>query len=307
MPNLHDIERRISSVTSTKQITRTMEMVAAAKIRKATERAMDALPWACAISDMLISTAKYAPVDSEPLLQVHDEVKRALIVVVTSDRGLAGGFNSNVLRAADKLIKEKERQGIEVEVVACGKKAIGFFKYRNIKPVMEFAGLSADPTYEQAAQISLYSGDSYRYGKLDEVFIIYNHAKNAAEQKLIEQQVLPINQQSYAELLGLNKKENPFKEFLENDEKIPGDIDFEPDPESVMFYLMKAYLRNAYYYALLDSAAGEQGARRNAMKSATDNANEMVSTLTRIYNRARQGAITTEITEIVGGAAALEE
>lgn len=307
MPNLHDIERRISSVTSTKQITRTMEMVAAAKIRKATERAMDALPWACAISDMLISTAKYAPADSEPLLQVHDEVKRALIVVVTSDRGLAGGFNSNVLRAADKLIKEKERQGIEVEVVACGKKAIGFFKYRNIKPVMEFAGLSADPTYEQAAQISLYSGDGYHYGRLDEVFIVYNHAKNAAEQKLVEQQVLPINQQSYAELLGLNKQENPFKEFLEDNEKIPGDIEFEPDPESVMFYLMKAYLRNAYYYALLDSAAGEQGARRNAMKSATDNANEMVSTLTRIYNRARQGAITTEITEIVGGAAALEE
>ena len=307
MPNLHDIERRINSVTSTKQITRTMEMVAAAKIRKATERSLSALPWACAISDMLVSTAKYAPIESEPLLQVHDEVKRALIVVVTSDRGLAGGFNSNVLRAADKLIKEKERQGIEVEVVACGKKAIGFFNYRNIKPVMEFAGLSADPTYEQAAQISLYSGDGYHYGKLDEVYIIYNHAKNAAEQKLIEQQVLPINQQSYAELLGLNKKENPFKDFLENNEKVYGDIDFEPDPESVMFYLMKAYLRNAYYYALLDSAAGEQGARRNAMKSATDNANEMVSTLTRIYNRARQGAITTEITEIVGGAAALEE
>ena len=307
MPNLHDIERRINSVTSTKQITRTMEMVAAAKIRKATERSLSALPWACAISDMLVSTAKYAPIESEPLLQVHDEVKRALIVVVTSDRGLAGGFNSNVLRAADKLIKEKERQGIEVEVVACGKKAIGFFNYRNIKPVMEFAGLSADPTYEQAAQISLYSGDGYHYGKLDEVYIIYNHAKNAAEQKLIEQQILPINQQSYAELLGLNKQEDPFKEFLENNEKIPGDIDFEPDPESVMFYLMKAYLRNAYYFALLDSAAGEQGARRNAMKSATDNANEMVSTLTRIYNRARQGAITTEITEIVGGAAALEE
>lgn len=307
MPNLHDIERRINSVTSTKQITRTMEMVAAAKIRKATERSMSALPWACAISDMLVTTAKHAPVGAEPLLQKHDEVRRALIIVVTSDRGLAGGFNSNVLRAADKLIKEKERQGIEVEVVACGKKAIGFFNYRNIKPVMEFAGLSADPTYEQAAQISLYSGDGYRYGKLDEVFIIYNHAKNAAEQKLIEQQVLPINQQSYAELLGLNKQENPFKEFLENTEKVYGDIDFEPDPESVMFYLMKSYLRNAYYYALLDSAAGEQGARRNAMKSATDNANEMVSTLTRIYNRARQGAITTEITEIVGGAAALEE
>lgn len=309
MPNLHDIERRINSVSSTKQITRTMEMVAAAKIRRASERVANALPWACSISDMLISTAKYAPVDSEPLLQTHDEVKRAFICVVASDRGLAGGFNSNVLRHAEKLIKEKERQGVEVEVAACGKKAIGYFSYRGIKPVFEFAGLSADPTYEQAAELSLYAGDGYHYGKFDEVFVVYNHAKNAAEQTLVEQQILPINQQSYADLLGLNpKEENVFESFVERDDApLPGDIDFEPDAESVMFYLMKAYLRNAFYYALLDSAAGEQGARRNAMKSATDNANEMVSTLTRVYNRVRQGAITTEITEIVGGAAALEE
>lgn len=308
MPNLHDIERRINSVSSTKQITRTMEMVAAAKIRRASERSASALPWACAISDMLISTAKHAPVQSEPLLQTHDEVKRALVVVVASDRGLAGGFNSNVLRHAEKLIQEKERQGVEVEVVACGKKAIGYFSYRGIKPVFEFAGLSADPTYEQAAELSLYSGDGYRYGKLDEVFVVYNHAKNAAEQTLVEQQILPIDQKPYAELLGLNpKEEDVLEKYRDGEKKIIGDIDFEPDPESVMFYLMKAYLRNAFYYALLDSAAGEQGARRNAMKSATDNANEMVSTLTRVYNRVRQGAITTEITEIVGGAAALEE
>ena len=298
MPNLHDIERRINSVSSTKQITRTMEMVAAAKIRRASERVANALPWACSISDMLISTAKYAPVDSEPLLQTHDEVKRAFICVVASDRGLAGGFNSNVLRHAEKLIKEKERQGVEVEVAACGKKAIGYFSYRGIKPVFEFAGLSADPTYEQAAELSLDAGDGYQYGKFDEVFVVYNHAKNAAEQTLVEQQILPINQQSYADLLGLNpKEENVFESFVERDDTpLPGDIDFEPDAESVMFY-----------YALLDSAAVEQGARSNAMKSATDNANEMVSTLTRVYNRVRQGAITTEITEIVGGAAALEE
>ena len=308
MPNLHDIERRINSVTSTKQITRTMEMVAAAKIRRASERVANALPWACSISDMLISTAKYAPIDAEPLLQTHEQVKRALVVVVASDRGLAGGFNSNVLRHAEKLIKEKERQGVEVEVAACGKKAIGYFSYRGIKPVCEFAGLSADPTYEQAAELSLYAGDGYRNGKLDEVFVVYNHAKNAAEQTLVEQQILPINQQTYADLLGLNPKEEDVLEKYREDEKpLQGDIDFEPDAESVMFYLMKAYLRNAFFYALLDSAAGEQGARRNAMKSATDNANEMVSTLTRVYNRVRQGAITTEITEIVGGAAALEE
>ncbi len=308
MPNLHDIERRISSVSSTKQITRTMEMVAAAKIRRASERVENALPWACAISDMLISTAKYAPLSSESLLQVHDEIKRALVVVVASDRGLAGGFNSNVLKHADKLIHRLESEGVEVEVAACGKKAIGYFNYRGIKPVFEFAGHSADPTYEEAAELSLYSGDGYHYDKLDEVFIVYNHAKNAAEQTLVEQQVLPIKEESYADLLGLNDAEDVFKQFLEQDlEKLPGDIDFEPDAESVMYYLMKAYLRNCFYYALIDSAAGEQGARRNAMKSATDNANEMVSTLTRLYNRVRQGAITTEINEIVGGAAALEE
>lgn len=309
MPNLHDIERRINSVSSTKQITRTMEMVAAAKIRRASERVYNALPWASAISEMLISTAKYASLDSEPLLATHDEVKRALIVVIASDRGLAGGFNSNVLRHAEKLIKEKERQGIEVEIVACGKKAIGYFSYRNIVPVFEFRDLSADPTYEEAAEISQFAGDGYREGKLDEVIIVFNHAKNAAEQRLIEQQVLPINTTSYADLLGLAPKEKDyFEHFREKDlDNLPGDIDFEPDAESVMHYLMRAYLRNTFYYALIDSAAAEQGARRTAMKSATDNANEMVNTLTRVYNRVRQGAITTEISEIVGGAAALEE
>ena len=309
MPNLHDIERRINSVSSTKQITRTMEMVAAAKIRRASERVYNALPWASAISEMLISTAKYAPLDSEPLLATHDEVKRALIVVIASDRGLAGGFNSNVLRHAEKLIKEKERQGIEVEIVACGKKAIGYFSYRNIVPVFEFRDLSADPTYEEAAEISQFAGDSYREGKLDEVIIGFNHAKTAAEQRLIELHVLPTNTTSYADLLGLAPKEKDyFEHFREKDlDHLPGDIDFEPDAESVMHYLMRAYLRNTFYYALIDSAAAEQGARRTAMKSATDNASEMVNTLTRVYNRVRQGAITTEISEIVGGAAALEE
>ncbi len=311
MPNLHDIERRINSVTSTKQITRTMEMVAAAKIRRATERMEGAVPWTRAVSDMLVSTAPNAPLQSEPLLQVHDEVKRCLITVVTSDRGLAGGFNTNVLRHAEKLIKEKESQGIEVEVAACGKKAIGYFSYRGIKPVFEFAGFSADPIHEEALELSFYTGNSYHNDDhmIDEAYIIHNHAKNAAEQTLIERQILPIKQESYASLLGIaEKEEDVFLKFRDRSgEVIPGDIDFVPDSDSAMFWLMKEYLRNAYFFALLDSAAGEQGARRNAMKSATDNAEEMVSTLTRVYNRARQGAITTEINEIVGGAAALEE
>ena len=172
-----------------------------------------------------------------------------------------------------------------------------------------FAGYSADPEFAQAAELSGYVMQAYAEGKLDEVFIVYNHAKNAAEQTLVEQQVLPVKEESYADLLGLKaKEEDIFKSFRERDDSaIPGDIDFEPSTESVMSYMMNAYLNNAFYYAMLDSAAGEQGARRNAMKSATDNANEMVSTLERIYNTVRQGAITTEITEIVGGAAALED
>ena len=305
MPNLHDIERRINSVSSTKQITRTMEMVAAAKIRRATERAENALPWANIISNMLISTAKYAPLEDEPTLQKHDEVKKTVVVVVTSDRGLAGGFNSNVLRHAEKVIKEKERQGIEVEVIACGKKAISYFTYRGIKPVFEFRDLSADPTYEEAAEISQYTGDGYHYGRNDEVILIFNHAKNSAEQVLIEQQVLPVDLTPYADVLGLKPKdEDVFDYFRTKDlESLPGDVSFEPDAATCLFELM----RNTYYYALIDSAAAEQGARRSAMKSATDNANEMVETLTRLYNRVRQGAITTEITEIVGGAAALED
>ena len=311
MPNLHDIERRINSVSSTKQITRTMEMVAAAKIKRATDRVESAVPWTRAVSDMLVSTAPNAPIQAEPLLQIHDEVKRCLITVVTSDRGLAGGFNSNVLRHAESLIREKESQGIEVEVIACGKKAIGYFSYRGIKPVFEYAGYSADPIHEEALELSLYTGDSYHNSEhmIDEAYIIHNHAKNAAEQTLVERQILPIKQESYASLLGIAKKEEDiFLQFREpTNMAIPGDIDFIPTAREAMFWLMKNYLRNAYFYALLDSAAGEQGARRNAMKSATDNAEEMVATLTRIYNRARQGAITTEINEIVGGAAALEE
>ena len=310
MPNLHDIERRINSVQSTKQITRTMEMVSAAKIRRASERVVNATPWTIDVSDVLIDVARHAPLDSEPLLRVPEEIKRVLIIAVTSDRGLAGGFSSNILKAAERIMNERKAQGAEVEIIACGKKACGYFKYRGIEPVLEFMGTSADPDFEQASAISGYSGDAYNVGDLDEVILIYNHAKNAGEQVVIEHKVLPIDYRDFADMLGLNAKEDIFAQFREKPDKFPVekmDIDFEPSAEEVMHHMMIAYLRNMYFYALIDSAAAEQGARRSAMKAATDNATEMVDTLTTYYNRVRQGAITTEITEIVGGAAALEE
>ena len=309
MPNLHDIERRINSVTSTKQITRTMEMVAAAKIRRASDRMERSMPWASALSDMLISTARYAQLKDDPLLNPHDEVKRSVIVVVASDRGLAGGFNSNVLRAAERLMIQKQAEGIEVEIIACGKKACGYFEYRGVKPVLEVKDRSADPTYDEASQIAEYIRTSYIEGTIDEVGIVFNHAVNAGEQRLISKMVLPIPAESFVDQMGLKKKEEDiYFDFREHiDDVHEGDIEFEPDERHCLDYLEEAYLRTDVYFALVDSAAAEQGARRTAMKSATDNATEMIATLTRIYNRERQGAITTEITEIVGGAAALEE
>ena len=299
MPNLHDIERRINSVASTKQITRTMEMVAAAKIRRATERVEAATPYSDSMMEMLANVAERVGGSENALLQKHDEVKNVLVVVVVSDRGLAGGFNSNALRHVEQLMKEKQAAGAQVDIVACGKKAVGYFNYRKIVPALEFKDLSADPTVEEASAIAAYAIDGYEKGELDEVILVYNHAKNAAEQRLREELVLPIDT---AALL-----EKPAADAEAATSELSGDVVFEPSADGVLDRLLPAYVRTTLYHGLIDSAAAEQGARRTAMKSATDNANEMVETLTRLYNRVRQGAITTEISEIVGGAAALED
>ena len=293
MPNLHDIERRINSVNSTKKITRTMEMVAAAKIRFASERVDRATPYSESMAEMLADVATRVGGSENALLKKHDDVKNVLLVVMVSDRGLAGGFNSNILRLAEHFNKDKAAEGVQVHVAACGKKAIGYFTYRNITPVLEFAGLSADPTVEEAMTIAQYAISGYVEGNLDEVVLLYNHPKNAAEQVIRQEMLLPVDTSALAREDGEGSSS--------------GDVDFEPSAEAVLDSLLPAYVRTMVYHALIDSAAGEQGARRNAMKAATDNANEMAETLTRMYNRVRQGAITTEINEIVGGAAALED
>ncbi len=296
MPNLHDIERRINSVSSTKQITRTMEMVAAAKIRRANERVQDATPYSESMVEMLADVAKRVGGSENALLRAHDEVKNVLVVVVVSDRGLAGGFNSNVLRHVDRLMRDRQAAGAAVRVVACGKKAVGYYTYRKVEPVLKFADLSADPTVEEASAIATLAIDGYVNGEIDEVVVVYNHAKNAAEQQLREERVLPVDASALEASTAAGEGS-----------KLESDVIFEPSADAVLDRLLPAYVRTTLYHALIDSAAAEQGARRNAMMSATDNATEMVETLTRLYNRVRQGAITTEISEIVGGAAALEE
>ena len=286
MANLRDMKKRITSVKSTKQITRTMEMVATAKIRKASERVVAATPYSEAMLEMLGNLAGTADEASHPLLEAHPEKKHALFVVVSSDRGLAGAFNTQVLRAAEKQAHAYAAQGIETSYILCGKKAIGYFGYRGVSAEMKFAGLSADPTFEEASRIASYVRDKYASGQVDEVLVYYNHMRNAADQDLRCEQLLPVDVSNVS-------NDAPATEFV-----------FEPDEATVLGKLLPAYVETMVYHALIDSAAGEQGARRKAMKSATDNATEIINTLQRQYNRARQGAITTEITEIVAGAAA---
>ena len=296
MPNLRDIKRRIGSVQSTKQITRTMEMVATAKIRHATERIAQAQPYSEAMRKTLAGVASHAGNVDHPLLQTHEATKNVMLVVVVSDRGLAGGFNSNILRMADAYVADNRAAGIETKIIVCGKKGISYFRYRRIEPILSFVDLSADPTIAEAREIASYVRSAYADAKADEVRVLYNHARNAADQDICDEVVLPISTDEIAAADDLDEEEGPV-----------ASSDFEPSAADVLDQLLPAYVETMVYHALIDSAAAEQGARRKAMKSATDNADEMESTLNRLYNRVRQGAITTEITEIVGGAAALED
>lgn len=306
MPNLHDIERRIKSVESTKQITRTMQMVAAAKIRHSTERVDAATPYGDAVKEMLANIARMGGTTA-PLTMPHDEVKTTLLVAIASDRGLAGGFNSSVLRQAEQIMKERKAEGKNVIVAACGKKAINYFKYRKVDLVLAFRDLSADPRVEESETLADYAIEHYLAGDLDEVIVLYNHAKNAGEQVLIKQPLLPVNPKAFLPKGEVLRISGGITEKGADNPDLQGAIEYEPGEEEVLNHFLPEYVAGHFYYMLIDSAAAEQAARRNAMKNATDNANEMIETLNRVYNSVRQGAITTEINEIVGGASALED
>ena len=299
MASLRDIRKRITSVQSTKQITRTMEMVATAKIRHATERIQQATPYSEAMMQTLSSIASQSGSVDHPLLAEREEKKKAIAIAVVSDRGLAGGFNSNVLKEVDRYRAANAAAGIDTDIIVCGKKGIGYFTYRHVEPVMVFRDLSADPTIAQAREIASYARTCFSEQSADEVKVFYNHARNAADQDLRAETILPISTEDIASA-GTGEEEA-------SEGAITATPDFEPSDQEVLDRLLPTYVETMVYHALIDSAAAEQGARRKAMKSATDNASEMEYTLNRLFNRVRQGALTAEITETIGGAAALEE
>jgi len=293
MPNLRDIKQRIVSVHSTRQITRTMEMVATAKIKKAQEKIEAARPYAFAMMEVLGNVARYVQGVSHPLLEEHAERNRVVIVSITSDRGMCGAFNSNILRLTEDMLRAETAAGVGTDIIAVGKKAVGYLRYRGVEPIAAYRDISDKPKFADARSIASSIIGRYEAGEIDAAYIIFNRFKNVAEQKAETYQLLPI--------------ERRIMDAEEEADGLRAEYLFEPTAAEVLEHLLPTYVETLVYRALMESAASEQGARRTAMKSATDNASEMITTLTRSYNRARQAAITTEIAEIVGGAAALEE
>ncbi len=307
MANLRDIKRSIRTVSSTRQITHTMEMVSTTKIMRALKRAADGAPYKDAMTTMLVNVAAAGSSEEQPLLKEHPAVNRVLIIVVASDRGLAGGFNVQVERDVERRIVEWESKGVQTELVCCGTKPTEYFTARGRKPILSFQGISADPTLVEANQIASYVMDGFTSEHLDRVEITYQHARSRVEQRLVTEELLPVTRDTlrlpnapreHEALSSLNPAANS---------EAAQDFEFDPSPAQVLGYLIPSYIRTVIYHALIDSAAAEHGARRRAMQAATENADEIVTTLSREYNRIRQSSITTEINEIVGGAAALEE
>ncbi|MBQ9620579.1 MAG: ATP synthase F1 subunit gamma [Atopobiaceae bacterium] len=303
MANLRDIQRRMGSIRSTMQVTRTMEMISTARIRRALDRAEEAMPYKQALTRMLANVAGAAVKSTHPLLEAHAEMKRVLFIIIASDRGLAGGFNVTPERQVEREMRALKAKGISSELITCGRKPSEYFVSRGITPSMTFIGISSEPTQDEADRIAAFVMDGYADGDFDEVRLYYWHARSRVDQTYVNERLLPL---SRTELMVPSKPRADAA--LDQIEAVRrSEYEFDPSAPVVLGYLIPAYVRTVIFHALLDSAAAEHGARRRAMQSATDNAEEVLKVLSRTYNRARQGSITTELNEIIGGASALEE
>ena len=286
---------RIRSVQATKKITRAMELIAASRIVKAQQRVAAAVPYSELITDVVKDLAAAGGSSSSPLLAGRAQVRRTAYVAITADRGLCGGYNAGVLRATEGEIKAGVLAGQGYTVVAVGRKAEGYFKFRNYDIANTFAGFSDKPSYDDAKAIGQYLMEGFAAGEFDRVELVYTRFVSAGSQEVVQRPLIPLDR---ATIEGGDGK----------GEAAAGgsaDFEFEPDPSTILDRLLPRYVEARVYAALLNAAASEHAFRQRAMKSATDNAEELIKNLSRIMNRARQDSITTEIMEIVGGAEAL--
>jgi F-type H+-transporting ATPase subunit gamma len=292
---LQDIRRRIRSVSNTRKITRALELVAASKLRKAQARIEAMRPYADRMLELMAGTARASTsVRGLPLLQKRDQERAVALVPLTGDRGLAGAFNSQILRRALALERELRGEGKQVRWVGVGRKGVGSLRFRRFDLSGEFTGFTDQPSYRDAQAIAHRVAELYTDEEVDRVTIVYNAFKSALVQRVTVRDLLPLSE----ELLEADEEEREQDMLL-------GDFIFEPEPEEILARLLPVYLETEVYRALLESAASEHGARMTAMRNASKNAGELIDDLTLAMNRARQSEITQEILEVVAGADAL--
>jgi F-type H+-transporting ATPase subunit gamma len=281
-----ELKGRIKSVENTKKITRTMEMVATSKMKRAVDRVAAARPYASALAEVIGDLYSDELAEQFPLLRQPSQMRRVAHIILTSNRGLCGGFNANLVKEARTQLAALEQRGLQVELHVVGKKGIGYFKYVNRAMATQRIDISDKPTAADASSLVDSLMARFISGDLDAVFVTSSKFNSAISTPPQTTQVLPVKPPSGGSLK---------RDYL-----------LSPSAEAILTELLPAYVSNSVYRALVETVAAEQGARRTAMKNATDNATDMLSNLRRTYNRARQAQITQEIAEIVGGAAALQ-
>lgn len=278
-----EIKRRIRGVSSTRQITRAMELVASAKMRKTRIRLEETRPYYKTVLDSISNILSNAKVN-HPMLESR-EVKKSLYIVITSDRGLAGGYNSNINRLVDMRFKDNKE---DVCLITIGSKGRDHFKKRGYEVIKEFTGISEDPEFRHAQEIEEIATDLFLKGQVDEINLVYTEFVSTISYNPMIRKILPAED--------IAKESEGPREIIE----------FEPSAEEALDFLIPKYIESIIFGALIESSSSEQAARRTAMEAATDNADEIIEELNMIYNRARQTAITMELSEIVAGADALE-
>jgi len=294
---VQDLKRRIRSIRNTRKITKAMELVASARLRRAQARIEAMRPYADRMMELMIGTARASTSLRGLALLQRREVRKAAIVPLTGDRGLAGAFNAQVLRDAFAIERQLRSEGVEVRWLVAGKKGRSTLRFRRYELEQAWTGFSDRPSYADAQAIANRLAELYASEEVDRVVIVYNHFVSALVQKVVEQDVLPIPEQ----LLVREDRADAAEAAL------LGDFIYEPEPEEILARLLPVYVETELYRALLESAASEQGARMTAMRNASSNAADLIDSLTLAMNRARQAEITQEILEVVAGADALTQ
>lgn len=285
MASLRDIKTKITSTTKMRQITKAMEMTSAAKLSRAEINAKRFVVYMDKIQEVVASIALGSQSATHPMLQMR-EVKKTGYLVITADSGLAGAYNSNVLRKVSQAIESRHTSPDEYEIIAIGRMGLQFFQKRDMPVVESVIGLADQPEFSEIKAIASNAVEMFSDGTYDELYMYYNHFISAISQQVTEKKLLPISDLKQ--------------------EKSLSSYEYEPSEEEILNELLPQYAESLIYGALLDAKASEHGARMSAMKSATDNADDLIESYTLAYNRARQAAVTQEISEIVGGVAALE-